>query len=213
MEEKTKKYILLLLDIVLNIAIIIVMVLVIQKWIIAPFYVSGPSMCNTMNYIDDECQSGVAQKIIINEALYLFNDPKRGEIVVFKSPKEDKYLIKRIIAVPGDTIRMENGELYLKTAEQEEFYKLEEPYLNEENKGNTLKRFPSLEEFYLTEGNYFVLGDNRAHSTDSRSCFESSTFNSQCPRNPEQAFLPRENILGKAWVTWWPPSQIGFIEH
>ena len=105
MKEKTKKVLLWLLDLIINIGIIFVLVLVIQKWIIAPFDVSGASMCDTLNLINNECHNCYGEKIIINEAVYLFNEPERGDIVVFKVPNsEEKYFIKRIIGLPGETV-------------------------------------------------------------------------------------------------------------
>lgn len=213
MEEKKKKLLLNILDIVANVVFILVLVLVIQKWIIAPFDVSGSSMCNTMNFIDDKCISGKGEKIIINEAVYLFNKPERGDIVVFKATEQvDKYLIKRVIGLPGETIEIKNGEIYVTPAGDTQSYLLEEPYLSEENIHHTQPHIPGIETFNVPENSYFLLGDNRNASTDSRSCFASSLSN-DCKLHPEDSFISRENIRGKAWVAWWPFSKLRVIPH
>lgn len=208
MNEKTKKILLWLLDLGINIVIIFVLVMVIQKWIIAPFDVSGSSMCDTFNNINGECLNGYGEKIIINEALYLFGEPKRGDVVVFTVPylENDKYFIKRIIGLPGDTVEIKNGNIYVNGTQ------MEEKYLNAENKGNTSAFFSDFSVFKVPENNYFVLGDNRKASTDSRSCFQSS-ISIQCQNNPEHAFIDRKDIRGKAWVVWWPLTTVRIIHY
>lgn len=207
MKEKHKKALLWLLDLAANLAIIIILVMVIQKWIIAPFDVSGSSMCDTLNLIKGECVRGEGEKIIINEALYVFGEPKRGDIVVFKSPsKEEKYFIKRIIGLPGDKVEIKNGGVFVNGTE------LDEKYLNSSNKGKTETFFSNFSTFEVPAEKYFLLGDNRQASTDSRSCFQSS-ISLDCKEHPENAFIERENIRGKAWFVWWPLPNIRLIPH
>ncbi|MDA1061109.1 MAG: signal peptidase I [bacterium] len=207
MEEKKKKILLWLLDLGINIAIIIILVLVIQNWIIAPFDVSGSSMCDTLNYIDGECKSGYGEKIIINEATYVFNDPERGDVVVFKSPgTEDKYFIKRIIGVPGDTLEIKEGDVYINDV------KLKETYLNSTNRGNTKSYFSDFNVFNVPEDKYFLMGDNRNSSRDARTCFRNE-IDLDCKNNPDEAFVEKSEIRGKAWVVWWPLSNIKILSH
>ena len=206
MEEKNKTILLWIVDLLINLAIILILVVVIQKWIIAPFDVSGSSMCDTLNNIEEECKGGFGEKIIINEAVYVFNEPVRGDIVVFRSLEHsDKYFIKRIIGMPGDTVEIKEGEVYV-NGEQ-----IDEPYLNETNKGKTKIYLSNFSVFEVPEENYFLLGDNRKASTDSRSCF-SSSLSITCKENPEQAFIHRDSIRGKAWLVWWPLSSLRVIE-
>ncbi len=212
MKNKTKKILLWVLDLGINIAIIVFLVLIIQTWIIAPFDVSGASMCDTLNYINNECRNGYGEKIIINEAGYIFSEPKRGDIVVFKSPAdEDKYFIKRIIGLPGETVEIKNGEVYITLKGAKESTKLEENYLNETNKGKTKNYFSNFSVFEVPENGYFLMGDNRQASTDSRSCFESS-ISLDCKNHVEKAFVSKDNIRGKAWIVWWPLNSIRTIK-
>ena len=216
MNEKSKKILLWLVDLVINIGIIFVLVIVIQKWIIAPFDVSGSSMCDTLNLIDGECESSYGEKIIINEAGYKIGEPERGDIVVFKAPgdpnEEEKYFIKRIIGLPNDVVEIKNGEVYITPNGKRKSIKINEPYLNLENKGKTKIYFSDFSVFTVPESQYFLLGDNRHSSTDSRSCFQSSLA-INCKNTPEKAFIYKKDIRGKTWVVWWPLKNIRIIEH
>lgn len=213
MNENTKKVSLWFLDLGINIAIIFGLVIVIQTWIIAPFDVSGASMCDTLNVIDGECQGDYGEKIIINEAIFLTNDPERGDIVVFKSPSDkDKYFIKRVIGLPGERVDIRDGDVYIKASKETQAEKLNEKYLNEENKGKTKTYFSNMSSFDVPEDHYFVLGDNRKASTDSRSCFDGN-ISINCEQHPEKAFVPRENIRGKTWLVWWPIKNARVISH
>ena len=215
-----------ILDLGLNILVILVLVIVIQRWIIAPFDVSGASMCDNFNVIDGECINESGERLIINEASYIFSDPERGDVIIFKTEdldgfhlKEligithDKYFIKRVIGLPGETVEIENGEVYITPVDGERF-ELQEEYLNEENRDNTTAWFGrDLDTFEVPADSYFVLGDNRKHSTDSRSCFQGQ-FEISCVENYEEtAYVKKDLIRGKAWFVWWPLSNMRLIHQ
>ena len=209
---KLKDFGLNVLDILINVIVIVVLVYFVRSYIIAPFQVYGPSMCDTLNSYDGNCHNEFGEYIIINKAIYLgiIGEPQRGDVIVFKPPIEkDDYYIKRIIGVPGDTIEIEGGKLYLTNEENPDGVELSEPYLSERNAGHTATYGNS--EFEVPEEHYLVMGDNREKSTDSRSCF-TDPFSGGCGRDDTTPFLPEENITGKAWIVLHPFNRVRAIE-
>lgn len=123
------------------------------------------------------------QRLVVNKAVYFFGDPERGDVVVFKAPNgRQEDFIKRIIAMPGDTVEVKNGFVYINGTE------LDEPYI----KSPPQYTLPERE---VPENEYFVLGDNRNNSNDSHNDW----------------LLPRENVIGKAWLSTWPPARWGLV--
>lgn len=120
------------------------------------------------------------ERLIANKISYRFESPERGEIIIFRPPIGIKRnYIKRIIGVPGDKIEIINGEVYLNDE------KLEEPYVK-------YKSFENLPALIVPPDSYFVLGDNRSNSSDSR----------------YWGFVPRKNVVAKAWIVFWPLNKI-----
>ncbi|MFA6991726.1 MAG: signal peptidase I [Candidatus Gracilibacteria bacterium] len=212
MKEKSKKILLWIADFLVNLIVIFILVMILQKWIVAPFDVYGPSMCNTLNFLDKKCSNEYGEKIILNEAVYLFGKPERGDIVVFKPTKDsDKYFIKRVIGLPNETVTLKDGRVYI-TDKDGKTFELEEEYLNDRNRNHTDPFWVDLDTFEIPEGHYFMMGDNRAESTDSRSCF-SSTISSECKKNRDKTVVKEEDIRGKAIVVWWPFSSMRILHH
>ena len=119
------------------------------------------------------------QYIVVSKAAYWFHPPRRGDIIVFHSPQnEEQDIIKRVIATPGETVEIRDGTVYINGSPLDEPYIAEEPYYN-----LPLQKVP--------EDSYFVLGDNRNHSSDSHIW----------------GVVPEGNIVGKAWICYWPPSE------
>lgn len=209
------------LDIVLNIAVIVVLVVIIRSFIISPFQVYGQSMCDTLNNIDNVCVKGYGEYIIINKFTYQnilgwkIGEPKRGDIIVFHPPhNENEFFIKRVIGVPGDTVKLQNGYVYIYNQQFKDGLKLKETYLNASNNGNTHPKIYGTSNnavYEVPAGHYFVMGDNRQYSSDSRECFRESLSDNNCGKDPNAYYLPAENIEGKAWLILWPLFKIGAI--
>jgi len=123
------------------------------------------------------------QRLVVNKAIYIFGEPERGDVIIFRAPNgRQEDFIKRIIALAGDTVEVKNRAVYVKGIE------LDEPYI---------KNPPSytLNEREIPKNEYFVLGDNRDQSNDSHHGW----------------MVPRENIKGKAWLSTWPPDVWGVV--
>lgn len=129
--------------------------------------------------------------LIVDKISYRLHEPERFDIIVFPFQYADNtYYIKRIIGMPGETVQIDaEGNIYI------DGEVLEEDYGREviQNPGR------ALEEIQLAEDEYFVMGDNRNNSTDSR--------------DPSVGEIKREDIIGRAWVRIWPFDKIGVIRH
>ncbi len=210
----TQKKIVVISDILYNIILVVVIVALIRTFIMSPFQVYGISMCNTLNYINDQCVDSYGDYIIINKFIYqhipgIYNgDPQRGDIIVFRPPQnQQEYFIKRVIGLPGDTIKLVDGYVYLFNKEFPDGKKLEEDYLSAENFGNTFAT-GGIDQFTVPEGEYFVLGDNRKRSSDSRMCFKESSGSPNCGEKGATPYLTPQEIEGKASVVLWPHPRL-----
>ena len=205
------------LDILLDIAIIIGLVVIIRTFFISPFQVYGPSMCDTLNNFDGTCHHEYGEYIIVDKLSYQnffgllkVGEPKRGDIVIFRPPKSSsEFFIKRVIGLPGETVKLQNGYVYIYNDANKNGYKLQEDYLNAKNSGNTHPDKDYLTEFTVPAGYYFVMGDNRTESSDSRACFRETAYDNDCGKDKLAAFVPFKNIEGKAWLILWPLQKIG----
>ncbi|QQR83127.1 signal peptidase I [Candidatus Peregrinibacteria bacterium] len=132
--------------------------------------------------------------------------PSTSYAVRIYDPLGPEYFVKRIIGVPGDTIRIENGRVYVRPQNASDFYELSETYLNSENELNTYyKRLPDQRDVVVPEGHFFVMGDNRGHSNDSRHWF-SPIDESYSP------FLDQSSIGGKVLVVLWPFNHVRLVD-
>lgn len=142
--------------------------------LVGRYRIDGSSMNPTL--IDGEY-------LLINNVSYFLDEPKRGDIIVFKHPNNDLNLIKRVIGLPGDRIEITDHQVKVNGMT------LDEPYIQAPPNYDYNDTVP--------EGRYFVLGDNRNNSSDSH----------------VWSFLPEENILGKAQVVYWPPGEWNVVLH
>jgi signal peptidase I len=160
-----------------------VIMLLFRVFIAEPFIVSGSSMVPT--YHNQEY-------LVVNKLGYNFKDPQRGDVIVFRYPKDPKeYFIKRVIGLPGETVRIEAGHVVISNAENPTGKKLDEPYLPNQN-----VTFGRTDSVTLGSDEYFVLGDNRLASSDSR----------------VWGILPRSDIIGKTWLRVYPFKVFGTLE-
>lgn len=129
-------------------------------------------------------------QLLVDKLTYRFRDPQRYEIIVFPyKHQENTYYIKRIIGLPGETLQIIDGRVYIDGEQLAEDYGAEV----------MLDAGTASEPVSLGEDEYFVLGDNRNHSSDSRV--------------PNVGILKREDLLGRAWLRLWPADHIGVVAH
>lgn len=168
-----------ILDLIKYIVIAILIVIPVRMFIAQPFIVSGESMFST--FLDGDY-------LIIDEISYHLREPHRGDVVVFKYPLDTKrFFIKRIIGLPNEEIEIKSGVVSITNKENPEGFVLEEPYLKQE----------FIDDFNFKTGNeeFFVMGDNRARSSDSR----------------YWGALPENLIIGRAFVRLLPLNNISYL--
>ncbi|MBR6256529.1 MAG: signal peptidase I [Lachnospiraceae bacterium] len=160
--------------------VVLIVTLLLVKYVGQRTVVVGHSMEHTLSDGDS---------LIVDKISYRFRDPKRFEVIVFPFEyKEETYYIKRIIGLPGETVRIdENGVIYINGEVLNESYGIE----TIQDPGTAIN------EITLGEGQYFVMGDNRNHSSDSRT--------------PSVGLIERKNIIGRAWVRIYPFNKMGGI--
>jgi len=125
------------------------------------------------------------ERLLINKVVYKFRQPERGEVIIFHLPSgQQADYIKRVIGLPGDSIEVKDGAVYVNGS------KLDEPYIRDS------PRY-TFHLLVVLDNEYFVLGDNRNNSNDSHNGWT----------------VPRKNIIGKAWLLIWPPGEWRLVPH
>ena len=209
----TKKF---LFEVFYDVVIVIILVLVIRHFFFAPFRVSGPSMCPTFNLFEEECYNGDGEYVLSSRfaTWNLFGwkpgNIERGDVIIFQAPYSPKgeYYIKRVIGLPGDTVKISDGYVHLKN-EEGDFEQIEEPYLSAENSGHTEPYKSTSEVYKVPEGSFFVLGDNRLRSSDSRRCFKQVGCSGDA-----SPFLDEALLQGEVKVVIFPLNHFRIIrEH
>lgn len=172
-----------LIDIVETLLLAAAAFLVIYVFLFRPFQVNGDSMYP--NFTDREY-------ILTNIIVLNFRTPQKGDVIVFKAPPDpEKDFIKRVIAAPNDRIYIKDGSIFLNGEKLDET-----KYLKSDTKtygGSFLKEG---QEIKIPQESYFIMGDNRAYSSDSR----------------EWGFVPKKSIIGKSFFVYWPLEKMGIIK-
>lgn len=162
---------------------IVVVVLLLQNFVYINARIPSESMQNTVM---------VGDRLYGNRLAYKFGEPERYDIVIFRYPDdESKIFIKRIIGMPGETVTIKNDGVYINDAEEP----ISEDFCPE------MPDYSMVEgcSWTVPEGCYFMMGDNRNHSGDSRYWMK--------------PFVAKEKILAKAWLRYWPLNKISFMKH
>ena len=181
--DAIKRGVAAIFDFLQGIVVFLAIIVMVYLFLLSPQEISGQSMEPTFFN---------AELIITNKFIYKIDPPKRGDVIIFKSPKNKEIdYIKRVIGLPGDKVKLINGEYYVNTI------KLDEPYLrpNTVTSGGSFLEEGS--EITVPEGEYFVSGDNRPHSSDSR----------------EFGTIPLEDFIGKGILLYWPISKLSPISR
>lgn len=190
-----------LIELVSIVAIALLLALGIQAFLVKPFRIPSESMVPTLT---------VGQRVLVDRISYRFTDPERGDIIVFKPPRgaddntcgveqgalepcptptperSETNFIKRVVGLPGDRLKVVGGRVVINGKP------LDEQYIEPDDSCGICNL---TEEITIPEGHYFVMGDNRGQSADSR----------------EWGPVPKKWIIGQAFFTYWPPKRIGLL--
>ncbi len=164
-----------------------ILALLIRTFLMGPYKIPSGSMIPTLL---------IGDRIFVDKVSYRFRTPQRGDIIVFKSPEEPKKdFVKRLIGFEGDKIEIRSGKVYIndKILDVEPFSKI---YYYNTDHDDKAKYGKTDQLISVPEDHFFVLGDNSNNSSDSRFW----------------GFVPEKNLVGKAFLIWWPPKRIKFAD-
>jgi signal peptidase I len=188
-------------DWVVTIVGAVAIVLAIKAWVVNPYRIPSSSMEPTLHCARPAtgCEASTSDRVLANRFIYHFRDPRRGEIVVFNTPKlaqqecgSQGTFVKRLIGLPGDVWEERNGYVYINGK------KLNEPYIKPNRRDHLTLALvdipPRANYTRIPKDYYLMMGDNRNSSCDSR----------------RWGLVPRKNLIGEVFATYWPPSRISF---
>ncbi|MCX6810601.1 MAG: signal peptidase I [Candidatus Berkelbacteria bacterium] len=190
-ENRTSSFFSFLFDLAKTFVVVMLIAFAIRYFVIQPFVVDGDSMMPT--FVNNEYL--IAEKIS-----YDFTQPSRGDIVIFRYPKNPSIIyIKRIIGLPGETVTIKDGKVYIADSLDATPLQVTESYIDSSIKTNLFDATAPDQQLKLTlkDNEFFALGDNRDHSSDSR----------------EWGILPRANIIGRVWLTVTPIDHFKLWSH
>ena len=180
------------IDWIVTIAGAIAIVLAIKAWVVNPYRIPSSSMEPTLHCArpGQGCEARLSDRVLANRFIYHFRDPRRGEIIVFNTPSAAQEMcgasgtfVKRLVGLPGETVtERDGGNIYV------DGKRLNEPYLKADRRAHD----STTGTWHVPRGAYFFMGDNRGESCDSR----------------RWGSVPRENLIGKVFATYWPPNRI-----
>jgi len=185
----------IVVDWLVTIAGAVAIVLLVKAYVVNPYRIPSSSMEPTLHCAQPAsgCEASISDRVLANRFIYHLRDPRRGEIVVFQTPPAAQVkcgaggtFVKRIVGLPGETIevRLRGGDGYVFIDGR----RLREPYVQKDRRG-AVDRFGPKK---IPAGQYFMMGDNRSQSCDSR----------------VWGAVPRENLIGKVFATYWPPTRL-----
>ena len=181
-----------IVDWAITIVIAVAAVLAIKQWVVNPYRSPSSSMEPSLHCAEPQpgCQAGFSDRVLANRFIYHFKEPDRGDIIVFATPPEalercgaGGTFVKRLVGLPGETIEERVGVVLV------DGKRLKEPYVTRENRDQM-----SFGPEKIPKDAYFMMGDNRDQSCDSR----------------VWGPVPRKNLIGEVFAVYWPPQRIGF---
>jgi signal peptidase I len=189
----------------IGLAAVLALVVVVGLTAFAPYRIASSAMAPTLNCAKGPvavgCRGDSSDRVLACRVCIHFGPPSRGDIVVFTTPREAALkcgeggtFVKRVIGLPGETVHEDNhGFIWIKRPGAPTFVKLDEPYLSRQSRLADSPHFG--ETWSVPDGEYFVLGDNRAQSCDSRTW----------------GAVPHGNLTGSVVFRYWPLSRLGFL--
>jgi signal peptidase I len=180
-----------IVDWVVTIVIAVGAVLAIKAWIVNPYRIPSSSMEPTLHCAQPQpgCFANYSDRVLANRFIFHFRDPHRGDIVVFKTPEKafeacgaGGTFVKRIVGLPNDVVTERRGQVSINGKP------LDEPYIPTDERDDRSGKW------IVPAGSYFMMGDNRAQSCDSR----------------EWGSVPRGDLIGPVFAVYWPPQRISF---
>ena len=179
MRQQTKQ---IVKETIETVVIAFILAMVIRTFVVQAFKIPSGSMRPTLE---------VGDRILVSKFIYRFNEPRRGDVIVFRSTEDAKKdFIKRLAGKGGETIEIRDGKIYINDNPADSSELNSKYYYNRDRYGAEGQKV------YIPENNYYALGDNSASSRDSR----------------YWGFVPKKNLLGKAFLIYWPVNRIRMIK-